>query len=218
MKEDQKFVVIMLGSVGAGKGTQARLVAKEYGLVHLETNKIILKKFETSPDDPEVKEAKIKYDSGEIIPPPTAAKWVKEKIEVLFPKEKGIVFDGSPRSILEAEILTPFLESLYGKDNIKAINIKISPEEAIRRINLRRFCSKCRRPVMPDVKVCPNCGNKGFTTREIDKPEITRKRIEVYERDTKPVLDYFKKQGMLKEINGEQGIGDVFEDILGTIK
>jgi adenylate kinase len=216
------IAIVVLGRPGSGKGTQAALLAKKLGLFHFETSDVIQEKFRKFPNDPEIKRAKEFFYGGKMTPTRLVTKWVIEKIKKL--ETKRIIFDGSPRTLYEVKRIYPILVDKCGRVNIKILNIKISPQEAIWRNTRRKTCQKCDSPIpytkqTKDLKICPRkgCGGK-LITREDDKPEKIKKRLKVFMKETYPVIKFFKKKGLLIEINGEQSIEDVFRDILKVIR
>ena len=221
-----KQIVIFIAPPGAGKGTQADLLAEKFGFVHIETSKLGEAKIndpELAKKDSEVAEAKRLYDKGELFPPPWTTKLVIEKMGELAREGRGGVFSGSPRTPYEAEHELPEFEKLYGRDNIKIFYITLSEEESVKRNSERRICEKNRHPIprseydpkFKDITVCPWDGSPIITRPVLDKPEIIRERYKVFLRDTAPVLDYFREKGYkIVEINGEQPIEKVSSDIL----
>lgn len=211
--------IFLIGPPGSGKGTQADLLAKDLGFFHFEISKIIEEKFKNAdPSDKEINEEKEKRLAGGLIEPKLVAKWFFEEIEKLKDTVSGFVFSGSGRTMYEVENEIPYLEKVYGKENIAAVEIKLSEEESVKRNSTRRICKANRHPIpnfpeFADIKTCPQDGSE-IITRELDKPEIIKERYQVYLQETVPVLDYFKNNGFrVIEINGEQGIEEVFEDI-----
>ena len=135
--------------------------------------------------------------------------------------EKGVILDGFPRTVAQAEFLDDLIKN--GKiDNIKVINFKASEETIIKRLSGRRMCEKCdaiyHLQNIPPKKpgICDKCGGK-LIQREDDKSEIIKNRIEVYKKQTAPVMDFYKKKGILLDINTEQPIEKIFEDTCRAI-
>ncbi len=220
----KKLAIIILGRPGSGKGTQAELVTKKFGLFHFEMSDLLQKIFKEKPHDPEVKKAKKAFDAGKLVSADFINKLDIATIKKTREQNKGIVFDGPFRLIEEAKNVFPVLVKEYGEKNIKVLNVKISSQESIWRNTRRRICSKCDNPVpytsqTKDLKICPRkgCGGK-LITRKDDNPEIIKRRLKIFMKETQPVINYFKKKGLLIEINGEQSINKVFEDILKVIK
>ncbi|PJE57901.1 MAG: hypothetical protein COU81_03630 [Candidatus Portnoybacteria bacterium CG10_big_fil_rev_8_21_14_0_10_36_7] len=213
-------IIFLIGLPGAGKGTQANLLSLHFGLYHFETSNMIREKFNKSLNDPEVAEAKIAYDKGDLISAELLFEWLKEAIDAME-LMGGIVFDGSPRTLFEVENLLPFLIDRFGRENILALNIKISEEDTMWRNTHRRICEKCRKPVIyseENVKLinCPHCGGK-LVTRDLDKAEIIKERIREYIEETAPVVEYLKKVELLDEVNGQQSVEKVFNDARESI-
>jgi len=222
LMDNKKWVVILIGPPGSGKGTQAELLAEKFGLFHLETSKLGEEKInntELVKKDPEVAEAKRLYDKGELFPPPWTVKITVEKIRELASQGMGIVFSGSPRTLHEAEKEVLIFDELYGRDNIKAIHLNLTKEESIRRNSSRRICEANRHtipnfPIFKDITTCPKDGSK-LLKRELDTPETISIRYEVYLRQTQPIISFLEENGYkMVEIEGEQDIDKVYKDIL----
>lgn len=213
-------VLIFIAPPGAGKGTQAEMVAKEFGFYHLESSKILEEQLagQENSSDPEIKEAWKLYKTGGLMTPSLVARLIIEEIEKLHDEGKSIVFSGSFRTLEEVQKEIPVIEELYGGGNIKIFNITLSEEESIKRNSSRRICQLNRHPVpgfpqYRDLTTCPEDGSP-IIKRELDKPEVIKERYRVYKAETEPVLDYLKENGYhVTTINGEQPIGRVFEDI-----
>lgn len=223
--EQRKWAVFLIGSPGSGKGTQADLLAERFGLVHVQTSKLGEAKISDSElvkNDPEIVEVKRLYDQGELFPPPWTVKIVLEKAKELADQGRGIIFSGSPRTVYEIEEELPYFENLYGKENIKVINLKIDEAESLNRNSNRRICKVNGHPIpnfeqFKDIKVCPHDGSE-IVTRSLDTPDTIKNRNEVYHRRTEPIFDFLEKRGYkVIEINGTQPIDKVFQDILSSL-
>jgi len=223
-QQKSKLAIILLGRPGSGKGTQADLLAKKLGLFHFEMSDFLQKIFKEKPRDSEVKKAKKQFDAGKLVSADFIVKLDIDTIKKIRQQNKGIIFDGPFRLIEEAKRGYPVLVKEYGKNNIKIFDIKISPQEAIWRNTRRKICLKCDTPIpynseTKDLKICPikGCGGK-LITRKDDNPKIIKRRLRVFMKETQPVINYFRRQGLLIEINGEQSIPNVFKDILKKLK
>lgn len=218
-----KMLIVIIAPPGAGKGTQADLLAEKFGLVHVETGKIIQKKFaEADPADEVIKREKGKQLKGELMTPKVIYDWLMETVKKLALEDRGIVLSGSPRTTFEVENEMPEFARIYGRENLRIFHISLSEEESIKRNSGRKMCRANRHPIpnfpeYKDLKTCPQDGSE-LIIREDDRPEVIRERYQVYLRDTAPVLDYFKKNGYpIIEINGEQPIEKVFGDIIAKM-
>ncbi len=216
-----KQIIIFIAPPGAGKGTQANLLAEKFGFTHIETSKIIEAKLkDADPNDPIMIEEKRKWLSGELNTPAIIKDWLLEKVRELAAENKGVVLSASPRTLYEVKVEMPEFEKLYSRDNIKIFYITLSEEESMKRNSGRRICEKNRHPIpnfpeYQNLTTCPQDGSP-LVTRALDKPEVIRERYGVYKAETEPVLDYLKKDDYkVIEINGEQPIEKVFSDIMG---
>jgi len=232
-----KQVVILFGPPGAGKGTQAELLADKLNLYYFETSKILEQNFQLSEEVSDEKrivevdgkkfdvlEEKKLWKEGKLCDPPFVAYLVQKRIRELFEQGKNLVIAGSPRSVYEAEKILPVLKELYKPENIRVILINISPEETIFRNSHRRICQLMRHPILyneetKNLKICPLDGSKLIKREGLDDPETIKVRLEEYKKRTYPVLEIFKKEGIkINEINGEQTVANVFADIIKVIE
>jgi adenylate kinase len=233
MKHFNKQVIILFGPPGAGKGSQAILLADKLDIFHFETSAIIEKLTMNANEEDFIEEQGEKYyfkkekqlwKEGKLCDPPFVVHIVKEKIRLLAGEEKGIVFSGSPRTVYEAKEVIPLLKELYGNENIKPLLIEISPKETIFRNSHRRICQLIRHPILYNketvkLTICPLDGSKLIKRKGLDEPETIKVRLKEYKERTYPVLEIFKEQGIeVRKINGEQSVADVHKDILKTIK
>lgn len=221
---------IIYGPPGAGKGTQANLLAGKLGLIHFDTGKY-LEQIVHDPEkqnDPEIKNEREIFDSGVLMTPSFVLKIILQKAEEIHKSGYGIVFSGSPRTLYEAfgdgenKGLIALLESTYGKENILPIFLKIDPHISILRNKNRKICSVCGTAILyndsDQHKTCPLCGGV-LRTRAVDNPAVLETRIKEYEERTKPILDTLKKQGyQIMEIDGHPLPYGVFDSILRAIK
>lgn len=215
-------VIIFLGPPGSGKGTQAKLLAKKFNLEYLGIGDILRKRRKIK-DFTGKKLWKI-MTKGDLVPQFRITKVWIDKFEE-FKKRKGFrgfVLDGSPRWLIEANLLDEALEWYEWKNYAKIILINVSQRETISRLAKRRVCKSCKR-LMPWVgefkklKKCDKCGGE-LITRLDDKPEAMRRRFKKFRKFTLPAINHYKKQRKLIRINGEQSIENVFKDILKVLK
>jgi adenylate kinase len=213
--------LVIMGPPGAGKGTQANLIKKQYNLIHISTGEMFREAINKKSVYGNI--AKEYIDHGHLVPDDVTIELVKEKIMSL--DKKGFLLDGFPRTIAQAEALDRILK----EENLhldKVINIYIDDEKIIKRIAGRRVCSKCRanyhiESIKPKVDgICDICGGE-LISRADDKEETVIKRLEVYEKETKPLLEYYQKQDIVTNIDGDGDIQSIFEKIkveLGGLK
>jgi len=220
-----------MGPPGAGKGTQAGLLAEKFDLYHLETSKIIEKNLVNIKKNDFVvvggrkyflaKEKKIR-EEGELMSSPLIAFWIKNKVKELAREGKGIVTSGSPRTLYEAKEMIPLFKRLYGKENISIILIELSAKESIWRNSHRRTCTLMRHPIVYSKETakltkCPLDGSK-LILRKDDTPEIIQTRLKEYKEKTLPLINFFKKEKLeMKKINGSPSPADVFLNILKVL-
>lgn len=197
-----KIAIILLGRPGSGKDTQAELLAKKFGLVHIVSSKIIEKALETSKKTIKI-DGKI-YDvekerrhahSGALVNLNFVAMLVSSEIKKIARSGKGFIASASPRSLTEMKTELPLIESLYGRNNLYIFNAKINPKEVYTR-NLKRH-----RKDLP----------------ELDTIEIIKKRLAAFNKYTLPVIKYLKSQKRIIDINGEQSIMKIHLDILKSL-
>ena len=227
-KEEDKRIVIIIGPPGAGKGTQASLLADKMSLYYFETSKIIEKKvMQAEQDDIQEVDGKTyflikekqNWEGGNLCSPPLVSFWVGEEINKLFQQDLSIVFAGSPRTIYEAQEIMPLLEKLYGKDNIKIALFNLKAEDSIWRNSHRRICKLMRHPILfneetKNLSKCPLDGSKLESRGKLDEIETIKIRIQEYQTRTLPMIDYFKEQGFkIGEIDASQSPAEVFEQI-----
>ncbi|OGN07096.1 MAG: hypothetical protein A3B86_01650 [Candidatus Yanofskybacteria bacterium RIFCSPHIGHO2_02_FULL_38_22b] len=216
-----KWAVVLIGPPGSGKGTQADLLAEKFGLIHIESSKIIEEKFKNaSPDDLLLSQQKKIWQSGELNDPKMVTGWLVEAMKNVWQSGAGLILSASPRTVFEAEAEIPVLEELYGKDNVKIFNIDLSREESFNRNSNRRICEKNRHPVpnlpeFKDLETCPRDGSKLIRRGHLDDPETVKLRYDVYLKRTEPIIDLLKNRGYeIIQVNGEQSIEDVYKEVI----
>ena len=230
--KSKKLVLILLGPPGAGKGTQAELLADKLGLYYLETSKILEKSFNLSKKQKFIKIAGKKYfyinekklwTEGALCSPPFVSYLIKEKIKQLYKAGENLVMAGSPRTLYEGQEIMPFLEKLYGQKNIKVILIQVSAQESIFRNSHRRICELMRHPILysketAKLKFCPLDGSKLVRRKGLDDPDTIKIRLNEYKERTLPLIKYFKERKLnVKKINGKGSVSKVFQSILKSL-
>jgi adenylate kinase len=211
--------VILLGAPGAGKGTQATTLATELKVPQVSTGDLFRAALAHGTELG--KTAKSYMDRGELVPDQVTVQMLLERISQPDAKN-GYILDGFPRTLGQARALD---EALMGrKEKIdRVLLVDVSDEELVRRLSGRWICRSCQTPYHevnnpPKVKGrCDRCGGELYQ-RDDDKPETVRNRLRVYHEQTSPLIDYYKAQKKLKEVNGEQEITAVRRDLLGSIR
>lgn len=211
-----KFV--LLGPPGAGKGTQASFLVKEYDVVHISTGDIFRSNIKNETELG--KKVKAYLSEGKLVPDELTIDLIWDRLDK-EDCENGFLLDGFPRTIAQAEALDQGLKERETKlDYI--ISISVPNEELIRRLAGRRVCPECGTSYHVDSNpskrgnFCDHCGNE-LIQRDDDTEETVCQRIEVYEKQTAPLVDYYKKQGILLDINGAQDVHVVTEEIRKAI-
>ena len=207
--------LMLMGLPGAGKGTQAEKIVDEYKIPHISTGDIFRAAMKNGT--PMGLEAKKFIDKGELVPDEVTNGIVKERL-AKDDVNDGYMLDGFPRNMAQAEALDEFGKEL-GKSLNCVINIHVDPESLMERLTGRYICRDCGatyHKVFNPTKVegtCDRGGGHEFFQREDDKPETVKNRLDVNIKMNTPLLDFYKKQGLLHEVNGNQDIDKVFADI-----
>ena len=207
--------IIMLGAPGAGKGTQAKKIAEKYHIPHISTGDIFRANIKNGTELG--KKAKTYMDQGLLVPDELTVDLVIDRVGQDDCKD-GYILDGFPRTIPQAECLDAALEKRGEKVDF-AINVEVPDENIVNRMSGRRACVGCGatyhikyNPTKVDG-VCDACGEK-LVLRDDDKPETVQKRLGVYHDQTQPLIDYYTKAGVLKEVDGTVDMEDVFQAIV----
>lgn len=218
--EKNNMKIIMLGAPGAGKGTQAKKIAAKYQIPHISTGDIFRANIKNGTELG--KKAKTYMDQGLLVPDELVCDLVVDRVQQEDCKN-GYILDGFPRTIPQAESLDAALASL-GESVDYAIDVNVPDENIVKRMGGRRACVGCGATyhlVFAPTKVegiCDTCG-KELILRDDDKPETVLKRLGVYHEQTQPLIEYYNKKGILREVDGTADLEDVFRaivDILGA--
>ena len=210
--------LVLLGAPGAGKGTQAKKLIDKYGIPQISTGDILRKA--VADGTPLGKEAKSVMDKGELVPDSVVLGLVEERLKQDDCK-KGYILDGFPRNTAQAEALDGILDSL-GMSLTSAISVDVPKEDLMKRLTGRRTCKGCGQMYnvhfSPSAKegVCDKCSGELFH-RDDDREETIKKRLDVYDAQTAPLIDYYSKKGILKSIAGTGSIDDIFEKMCAAI-
>jgi len=210
--------IVMLGAPGAGKGTQAQMLAGKYGIPHVSTGDIFRMNIKNGTDLG--MEAKKYMDQGLLVPDELTVRILLDRVA----KEdcgKGYVLDGFPRNIPQANVLEEALARLGDKIDY-AINVDVPDENIIRRMGGRRACLGCGATYhiehVPPKKegICDKCGQE-LVLRDDDKPETVKNRLQVYKEQTQPLIDFYQERGILHNVDGTQDMDEVFEAIVSIL-
>ena len=206
--------IIMLGAPGAGKGTQAKMIADKYSIPHISTGDIFRANIKNGTELG--KKAKEYMDQGKLVPDELTVDLVIDRVGQEDCKN-GYVLDGFPRTIPQAECLSETLAKM-GTEIDYAINVEVPDENIVNRMSGRRACVSCGATyhiVHIPTKVegiCDRCGSE-LILRDDDKPETVTNRLTIYHEQTQPLIDYYKGKDILVEVDGTQDMKDVFADI-----
>jgi adenylate kinase len=213
------FNLVLLGPPGAGKGTQAELIIKKYQIPHISTGDIF--RAAVKEGTPLGLKAKHYLDEGKLVPDEVVVGIVEERL--LQPDcINGFLLDGFPRTIPQAEALDNFLAA-ENRKLTAVININVKPEVLMTRLTGRRVCRQCAAVYHTITKpekvsgICDHCGGEIYQ-REDDTAATVQKRIEVYNLQTEPLVEYYKRQNILKTFNGEEPIEAAFDKICKALE
>lgn len=210
--------IIMLGAPGAGKGTQAKMIADKYSIPHISTGDMFRANIKNGT--PLGAEAKKYMDQGLLVPDELTVKILLDRV-AQKDCAGGYVLDGFPRTIPQAEVLDKALNDIQGKIDF-AINVDVPDENIISRMSGRRACLACGatyhlKHVPPKTQdLCDICG-KELVLREDDQPETVKNRLRVYHEQTQPLIDFYTGKGILKSVDGTIDRKDVFNEIVNIL-
>lgn len=210
--------VIMLGAPGAGKGTQAKMIADKYGIPHISTGDIFRANIKNGTELG--KEAKSYMDKGLLVPDELTVRLLLDRV-AQDDCGNGYVLDGFPRTIPQAEVLDAELTKLGEKVDY-AVNVDVPDENIINRMSGRRACLNCGATYhivsIPPKKegICDTCGSE-LVIRDDDQPETVKNRLNVYHEQTQPLIDYYEAKGVLRSVDGTHPMAEVFDAIVGIL-
>jgi len=206
--------IVLLGPPGAGKGTQAKSISNKYSIPHISTGDIFRKNI--SENTPLGVEAKSYMDKGQLVPDEVTINMVKDRLQQADCKN-GYLLDGFPRTVAQAEALNSFL---IGRDEQldTALLIKVPNEFILERMTGRRVCPSCGasyhvkfNPPANGGK-CDLCGSE-VIQRKDDTVETVKERLDVYEKETQPLIDFYDNKQLLSQVDGTKAINEVFRGI-----
>ena len=206
--------IVMLGAPGAGKGTQAQMMAEKFGLPHISTGDIFRANIKNGKE--KEKKAKAFMDAGKLVPDELTVEILLDRVKA-DDCAKGYILDGFPRTIPQAEVLSDTLAKTGEKIDY-AINVDVPDANIVKRMSGRRSCPKCGASYhiefIPPKKegVCDNCGSD-LIKRADDNPETEQNRLTVYHEQTQPLIDFYEKKGALRTVDGTKEMKEVFQEI-----
>ena len=210
--------IIMLGAPGAGKGTQAQMIADKYNIPHISTGDIFRANIKNGTELG--KKAKEYMDKGLLVPDELTVQLLLDRVANEDCKN-GYVLDGFPRTIPQADVLDSELTKLGDKVDY-AVNVDVPDENIVHRMSGRRACLKCGATyhiehIPPKTEgICDKCGSK-LVLRDDDKPETVQNRLAVYHEQTQPLIEYYDKKNILKTVDGTKDMQEVFSDIVNIL-
>jgi adenylate kinase len=206
--------IVLLGPPGAGKGTQAQMMIERYRIPQISTGDILRAAVKES--SPLGMKAKGFMDQGQLVPDDVVIGIIDQRLRA-SDCGSGFILDGFPRTIPQAEALASILPNL-GKSIEHVINIEVDPEELVARLTGRRTCRDCgamfhvvfQRPRQEGI--CDRCG-RALYQREDDSEKAIRTRLSEYERQTAPLIEYYRRKGTLRSVRGSGGKDQIFQEI-----
>jgi adenylate kinase len=209
-------ILVFLGPPGAGKGTQAKLLSQRMGFLHLSTGDLLREA--VNNQTPLGKKAKEYMDRGELVPD----ELIVQLIEETMPKDGNVILDGFPRTVNQALALEEMLKG-KGEKISKVLFFDVPDEVIIDRLSGRRVCSKCGAVYHvkynpPKVEgVCDLCGGS-LMQRDDDKEEVVKKRLEVYRKQTQPLIEFYQDRGIIYRLDAQKGVEELFEEVKGLVR
>ncbi|ESS12839.1 MAG: adenylate kinase [uncultured archaeon A07HR60] len=202
--------ILLLGAPGAGKGTQSGKLADKYGLEHVTTGDALRANKDMETDHGTPREY---MEAGDLVPDPVVNEIVKAALE----EADGYVLDGYPRNLSQAE----YLDDITSLDTIA--HLDVDEDVLLRRLTGRRVCEECGENYHTEFQppaesgVCDRCGG-ALLQRDDDTEEVATDRLGVFRENTQPVIDYYREEGVLTDIDGEAPPDEVFDDIVDVIE
>ena len=200
--------IVLLGAPGAGKGTQAQRLVEDYGFAHISTGDL-LRAAVKAGTKLGVK-AKSYMDEGKLVPDKLVVDLVTERLAD-DDAQKGFILDGFPRNTAQAVTLDSALSEM-GRNLDAALLVDVKAEVIVKRLSSRRTCRDCGYTAPAGVDKCPACGGEMYQ-RDDDKPETIQKRLDVYETQTSPLVEYYRGKGLLKVVDGDRPVEDIYKDV-----
>ena len=199
--------IVLLGGPGAGKGTQAQKLVAEFGFAHISTGDLL--RAAIKEGSKLGMKAKGFMDAGQLVPDDLVIDLVKERLEA-DDAQAGFILDGFPRNTAQAVALDSELSEM-GRSLDAALLVSVEPAVIVERLSSRRTCRDCGYTAPAGVDTCPRCGGEMYQ-RDDDKPETIQHRLDVYATQTAPLIEYYKGHSILKEVDGDRPVDEVYAD------
>ncbi|HIY79121.1 MAG TPA: adenylate kinase [Candidatus Olsenella excrementavium] len=200
--------IVLLGAPGAGKGTQAQKLVAEFGIAHISTGDLL--RAAIKEGSKLGMKAKGYMDEGKLVPDDLVIDLVKERLEA-DDAQKGFILDGFPRNTAQAVTLDSELAAM-GRTLDAALLVSVEPSVIVERLSSRRTCRSCGYTAPAGVETCPRCGGEMYQ-RDDDKPETIQHRLDVYQSQTAPLVEYYRGHSILKEVDGDRPVDEVYADV-----
>lgn len=201
--------LVLVGPPGAGKGTQASLLAEHYKIPHISTGDIFRANLKSGTALG--LQAKGFMDKGELVPDSVTNEMVKDRLS----NASGFLLDGFPRNVAQAEVLQGFL-SEKGAPLNAVVEFQINNEEIIKRLSSRRTCRGCGKVFPGQVSKCDSCGGEIYQ-RDDDKESVIARRLEVYGEQTAPIIDFYRKAGLLVAISATGEVSAITKYVIDAL-
>ena len=200
--------IVLLGAPGAGKGTQAQRLVADYGVAHISTGDLLRSAVKAGTELG--RQAKKYMDAGELVPDQLVIDLVKERLDA-DDAQKGFILDGFPRNTVQAVTLDTELGKMDRALDC-ALLVDVAADVIVKRLSSRRTCRSCGYTGTAADAVCPSCGGEMYQ-RDDDKPETIQNRLDVYEKSTSPLVEYYRGKGILKSVDGDRPVDEVYADV-----
>lgn len=200
--------IVLLGAPGAGKGTQGQRLVADYGFAHISTGDLL--RAAVKADSELGRQAKSYMESGQLVPDSLVIDLVKERLDS-DDAQKGFMLDGFPRNTAQAVALDSELAEM-GRNLDAALYVNVPDESVVARLSSRRTCRSCGYTAPAGVDSCPRCSGEMYQ-RDDDKPETIQHRLDTYHTQTAPLIEYYKGHSILKEVNGDRPVDEVYADV-----
>ncbi len=211
--------IILLGAPGSGKGTQAEHLQTALGMTHIATGDLFRYNLKNRTKLGVLAETYM--NKGQLVPDDVTIAMVRERLQNPDVKA-GIIFDGFPRTLPQAEALAGLFDELHMKVD-RVINLDVPDDEIVERLSGRLICRECQAPfhkVFNPFTTCPEhkCHGEYLYQRDDDKPETVRARLDTFHKQTAPLIEYYRKAGLLRDVPGSGDIEDVKKALIAAVR